>query len=433
MKISVIGAGYVGLVTAVGLAQSSHKVTCVDKDPDKIKKLQLGKIPIFEYGLELKMQKAVSKKLLDFTTDIQSVVHNSEIIFIAVGTPEKSGGAADLRSVKAVIKQIVKLSLESKIIIIKSTVPVGTAEEMNNVVKKNKKPDIQISIVSNPEFLQQGKALEGVLKPDRIVIGAKNQKTQKIIKGLYKSTQTQFILTDNASAELIKYASNSFLATKISFINEMADLCEKTGADIKQVALGMGLDPRINPHFLNAGIGYGGSCFPKDTKALYHIARGVGNRFKLLEAVIEVNQIQKFRFLDKVRAILGRFKNQKIAILGLAFKGDTDDIRESVAVEICKYLLDKQVTLSAFDPQAMLNAKKVLPNINYCTDPYKAARNVDAILVLAEWKDFKKLDFVKLQKVARKPYIFDGRNFLDKNKIKKAGFKYFGVGLQDDF
>lgn len=432
MKISVIGAGYVGLVTVVGLARSSHKVICVDKDINKIKKLRLGKIPIFEHGLEREMHKAASGKSLEFTTDIQSSIRDSEIIFVAVGTPEKSGGAADLRSVRAVIEQIAKSASKNKIVVIKSTVPVGTAREMSKVVQKSKQPNTQISIVSNPEFLQQGKALKGVLKPDRIVIGAENKKTQQIIKNLYKLIKTKFILTDNASAELIKYASNSFLATKISFINEMADLCEKTGADIKQVALGMGLDPRINPHFLNAGIGYGGSCFPKDTKALYHIARDVGNRFKLLKAVIEVNQGQKFRFLEKVKATLGKFKNKKVAVFGLAFKGDTDDIRESVAIEICRYLLDKQVILSAFDPQAMQNAKKVLPSINYCTDPYKAARDVDAILVLAEWEDFNDLNFIKLKKVVRKQYIFDGRNFLDKNKIKKAGFKYFGVGLQDD-
>jgi len=432
MKISVIGAGYVGLVTAVGLARSNHKVICVDKDINKIKKLRLGKVPIFEHGLEQEMHKAVKRKSLGFTADIQSSVRDSEIIFVAVGTPEKSGGAADLRSVRAVIEKIAKSTSKNKTIVIKSTVPVGTAKEMSKVVQKSKQLNTQISIASNPEFLQQGKALKGVLKPDRVVIGAENKKTQKIIKDLYKSVKTKFILTDNASAELIKYASNSFLATKISFINEMADLCEKTGADIKQVALGMGLDPRINPHFLNAGIGYGGSCFPKDTKALYHIARGVGNRFKLLKAVIEVNQAQKFRFLDKVKTALGRFENRKIAVLGLAFKGDTDDIRESVAIEICKYLLDEQVMLSAFDPQAMQNAKKVLPNINYCTDPYKAARNADAILILAEWKDFNDLNFVKLKKVVRKRYIFDGKNFLDKNKIKKAGFKYFGVGLQND-
>ncbi|MFC1656370.1 UDP-glucose dehydrogenase family protein [Patescibacteria group bacterium] len=432
MKISVVGAGYVGLVTAVGLAKSSHKVICVDKDLNKIKKLQLGKIPIFEYGLEDEVKKAITKNLLDFTADIEKAVNSSEIIFIAVGTPEKSGGAADLNSVRSVIENISKLALEDKIIVIKSTVPVGTAEEMIELIRKYQKPNLKITIVSNPEFLQQGKALEGVLKPDRIVIGAKAEKIQNIIKGLYKSIKTEFILTDNASAELIKYASNSFLATKISFINEMADLCEKTGADVKQVAVGMGMDPRINPHFLNAGIGYGGSCFPKDTKALHHIARGVGNRFKLLEAVIEVNQIQKFRFLDKVKTVLKTFKNKNIAVYGLAFKGDTDDIRESVSIEICKYLLDKKVKINAFDPRAMANAKQILPKINYCTDPYKAAKNVDAILVLAEWKEFKNLNFNKLQKMVRKSHLFDGRNFLDKNKIQKAGLKYFGVGLKDD-
>ncbi len=432
MNISVVGAGYVGLVTAVGLAKSGHKVICVDKDLDKIKKLQIGKIPIFEYGLENETKKVIRNKLLEFTTNIDKAVYESDIVFVAVGTPEKSGGAADLKSVRDVIEKISELALKDKIIVIKSTVPVGTASEMMGVVSKNKSKKVNISIVSNPEFLQQGKALEGVLRPDRIVIGTKDKKTQKLFQNLYKSIKTKFIFTDNASAELIKYASNSFLATKISFINEMADLCEKTGADVKQVAIGMGQDPRINPYFLNAGIGYGGSCFPKDTKALYHIARGVGNRFKLLEAVIEVNQIQKFRFLDKVESVLGKFKNQKIAVFGLAFKGDTDDIRESVSIEICRLLLNKNIKINAFDPQAMQNAKRVLPDIKYCADPYIAAKNVDAILVLSEWKEFNSLDFVKLKKVVNKPNLFDGRNFLNKNIINKAGFKYFGVGLQDD-
>jgi len=423
-KIAVFGAGYVGLTTALCLAKFGHKVICVDIDKDKIKKLQQGQLPIFEKGLTKVLKEVFNK--IEFVTNSSEAIKKSEIIFLTVGTPFDYKNGLNLRAIFDVVSQIRDSINGYKIIVNKSTVPVGTAEKIKKIIKQKYKGDF--ALVSNPEFLREGKALEDFLRPERIVIGTDSPKAAKIVANLYQKIKAPLVMVDLRSAEMIKYVSNAFLATKISFINEIANLCEKVGADIDAVKEGIRYDSRIGDKFLNPGIGYGGSCFPKDTHALAVLAGNHGYSFKLLKAVIEVNNKQRRIVLKKAQRILGSLKNKKIAFWGLSFKGGSDDIRESVAIYLIKEFKKQGAEINAYDPLAINNAKKVLSGIIYSKDPYQAVKNSELLVIATEWPEFKKVDFKRIKKLMKKPIIIDGRNLLDKEKMNQLGFFYYGVG-----
>jgi len=427
MKILVIGTGYVGLVTATGLAELGHQVTAVDIDFKKINKLKKGIMPFFEPALKPLVIRNIQKQRLFFNINLKNFLDKSQFIFICVGTPPKRDGSADLKYIKQVVRVIGQNIKESKIIINKSTVPIGTGLIIKKIIKKYFPGEI--NVVSCPEFLREGRAVSDFFHPDRIVIGSDNQKAIELVANLFKKIKTEKLKTTLESAELIKYAANAFLATKISFINEIANLCEKVKADVQIVATGMGLDKRIGPSFLKAGIGYGGSCFPKDIRALKQIAGGNGYHFRLLKAVIEVNYFQRLVILKKIKLIYPRLKNKIVCVLGLAFKDLTDDVRESAAIEIIKKLIKQGAKIQAFDPQAMINAKKVLNyRIKYCQNAYEACKNAQFLIIATEWPQFKKLNWQKIKHLMKNDIILDGRNLLDKQKIEKLGFKYIGVG-----
>jgi UDPglucose 6-dehydrogenase len=428
MKISIIGTGYVGLVAGACFADLGNKVVCVDIDSAKIKSLQNGIMPIFEPGLEEIVKRNVSENRLSFTTNLAEAVKKSEIVFIAVGTPEKEDGSVDMTYVLKAAEEIGKAAAGPLIVVDKSTVPVGTSIQVEQIIRKNTKH--KISVVSNPEFLREGSAINDFFKPDRIVIGSKDENAAKTISELYKPLDTEIIITTPESAELIKYASNSFLATKISFINEIAAICEKVGADVTEVAKGMGLDKRIGKHFLNAGAGYGGSCFPKDVSALKKTAEKLGYKFRILEAVEEVNERQKKLPVKKLKKELPDLKGKKIAVFGLAFKPNTDDMREASSVEIIKSLFSENAEIVAVDPVAENNAKKIFNNmkITFSKDPYMAAENSHAIILVTEWREFLELDYKKISQKMKSKIIIDARNVLDKEKLKSLGFTYIGVG-----
>lgn len=427
MKITIIGTGYVGLVTGVGLAELGHTVYCVDTIKEKIDSLQKGQAPFYEPDLEKLLKKNIKSKRLMFSLSLAEVINKTEFLFICVGTPPQADGSADLSYVYAVAEQIKALARDAKIVVVKSTVPVGTNAKVEAILAKNKQAEF--SVVSCPEFLREGKAIYDFFHSDRLVVGSVNQKSAAAVAGLFKKVKAQKVITTRETAELIKYASNAFLATKISFINEIANLCDKVGANVSEVALGMGLDKRINPYFLNAGIGYGGSCFPKDVKALKQISGGNGYDFKLLKAVIEVNGNQKKIFMEKIKKVLGNLSGKKIALLGLAFKDNTDDIRESAAIDLAKYLVKSGAAVRAYDPQAMANSKKILPKkVFFTASAYEAVKNSEAVIIAAEWPEFIKLDWVKVKSLVKNPIIFDGKNLLDPVKIKKGKFIYYSVG-----
>ena len=427
MQTAVIGTGYVGLVTGACLAKIGHQVICVDIDKKKIENLKQGIIPIFEPGLNKIIKQALKKNKINFTTSLKTVLPKVDAIFIAVGTPSRKDGKADLQYVHAVANEIGKNIKNYKVIINKSTVPVGTAKQVYQIIIKYYKGDFDV--VSNPEFLKEGFAIDDFMKPDRIIIGANSSKAKKIMREIYKPIKAKKVFTTIESAEMIKYASNAFLATKISFINEIANLCEKVNADVNEVSYGMGLDRRIGKHFLNAGIGYGGSCFPKDVNALNQIAGTSGYDFKLLKSVIEVNNKQKYLIIDKLEQILGHLKNKKISILGLAFKNNTDDVRESASIDIIRMLIGIGAKIWAYDPQANENAKTMLNSgVKITKDPYQAIENTDVLIIATEWPEFAKLNFNKIKKLLKKPIIIDGRNLLDSKKISSLGFKYYGIG-----
>ncbi|MEK6973434.1 MAG: UDP-glucose/GDP-mannose dehydrogenase family protein [archaeon] len=430
MKIAVIGTGYVGLVTGTCLSDIGHKVTCIDIDREKITKLNKGISPIYEPGLEKIIKENMKAKRLSFSTDLENAVKENEIIFIAVGTPQDNDGSADLKYVKNVAEDIAKHmhpSDKERIIVIKSTVPVGTAGEIEKIVSE--KSDAKFSVASNPEFLREGTAIYDFMKPDRVVIGAKEKKTAEKMNAIYKKLKCKILNTDNRSAELIKYASNTFLAAKISFINEMANLCDRCGANITNVSAGMGLDKRIGKYFLHAGCGYGGSCFPKDVKALIHIGKQYGLDLKIAKAAEEINEKQKILVVEKAEKELGNLNGKIVALLGLAFKPNTDDIREASSLEIIKELLGKGAIIKAYDPIAEENVKKIYPNIEFCKSAYEALSNSGIMLLVTEWDDFKKLDFKKVKKLMKNPVIIDGRNIYDGKKLRALGFKYFGIGV----
>ncbi|MGC8872739.1 MAG: UDP-glucose dehydrogenase family protein [Caldimicrobium sp.] len=433
MHIAVIGTGYVGLVSGAGLADFGMKVTCVDIDEEKIKKLKKGQIPFYEPGLEELVRKNLKAGRLDFTTDFNRTVKNSLVIFICVGTPSLPDGSADLSQIKDVALKLAETIDDYKVIVTKSTVPVGTNRWIKELIDKNKKVDASVDIISNPEFLREGNAVEDFMHPDRVIIGGESAYAIAIIKDIYRPlylAETPFIITNLETAELIKYASNAFLATKISFINEIANFCEKVGADVTVVAKGMGLDPRIGPKFLNPGPGFGGSCFPKDVKALIKQGRQVSSPFRILEAVIESNERQKLCAISKLEALLGDLKNKTVAVLGLSFKPNTSDVRESPALTVISALLERGAKVKAYDPVAIEEFKRAAQNlpIEYASSPEEAVKEAHAMVILTEWNEFRFLDLAKIKKLMKTPILIDMRNIYEPEVVKKLGFSYSGIG-----
>ena len=429
MDIAVVGTGYVGLVAGTCFADIGHKVFCVDIDKRKIDMLNDGKCPIYEPGLEPLIEKNVKAKRLFFTTDIRKAINETKVIFIAVGTPPKPNGDADLSFVENVAKTVAETATEPKIIVEKSTVPVETGERIAAVLKLYNPHDIAFEVVSNPEFLREGSAVEDFLKPDRLVVGTNSEHAKKAMAEIYAPLNAKILFTDVKSAEIIKHASNSFLATKISFINAISNICENTGADVRLVAEGMGLDARIGKSFLSAGIGYGGFCFPKDVEAFIRIAEKKGYDFRLLREVQEINHHQKMVFVKKIEEQLWNLNGKKICVLGLAFKPNTDDMRFAPSIDIIKKLQEEGAKISVFDPVSMDRAKDELKGIEYCDNAYAAAKDAEALLILTEWKEFLELDFKKIRASMKTPFLFDGRNCLDAGKMRSLGFKYFGIGI----
>uniref|UniRef100_A0A7C4EN69 UDP-glucose 6-dehydrogenase n=1 Tax=Thermodesulfovibrio aggregans TaxID=86166 RepID=A0A7C4EN69_9BACT len=432
MHIGIIGTGYVGLVTGACFAEFGVFVTCVDKDKDKIDKLRQGIIPFYEPGLEDIVKRNINEGRLRFTNRIDEAVDESLVVFIAVGTPPRGDGSANLEYVEEVAKEIAKNMNSYKVIVTKSTVPVGTGFKIKEIIKQNLQSTVNFDIVSNPEFLREGSAVEDFMRPNRVVIGAESEQAVAIMKDLYRPLyliETPFVITDIATAELIKYATNSFLATKISFINEIAELCEVVGANVNTVAKAMGLDGRIGPKFLHAGIGFGGSCLPKDTTALVKMAEEKGVNLGIVKAAIKANQRQRERLTEKIiNSFNGNVEGKIIGILGLSFKPNTDDIREAPSLYIIKSLHERKATLKVYDPAAIHNTKTIFPDIIYSTDAYSVAKDADAIVIVTEWNQFRNLDLEKIKKLMKGNLFFDLRNIYEPEKVKKLGFNYFGVG-----
>ncbi len=428
-NIAVIGVGYVGLVTGAGFADLGNKVCCVDIDETKIKMLNEDKVPIFEPGLQEMIHRNVQAERITFTTDYAVALKDAEFVFIAVGTPEGVDGEADLKYVGQAAKTIAETMKHPLIIINKSTVPVGTGDWVADIIRSNQPEPIDFSVVSNPEFLREGAAIQDFTGPDRIVLGSLNREAANKVAELYLSLRTPIMITDLRTAEMIKYASNAFLATRISFINEIANICEQLGADVKEVATGMGYDKRIGHYFLDAGVGYGGSCFPKDVKALAHMATTHGTHPQLLKAVMDINQYQRIHVVQKLRDVLGRnMKGKVIGLLGLAFKPNTDDMRESPAAEIARALLRENAKVKGYDPAAMGVVGKLIPDLELSKDPYDLAKECDALILMTEWNEFKHLDMQQIKSLMRQPVFIDGRNLYDPNRMQAYGFIYRGVG-----
>ena len=428
MNICVIGTGYVGLVTGAVFSDLGNEVTCVDKIKEKINSLNKGIMPIYEPGLEEMVKRNVVDNRLFFSTDLHGAVEKAEIIFICVGTPPKDNGETDLSFVEDAAKGIAKFINGYKIIVNKSTVPVGTGDFVRKVIERNKTHNTDFDVVSNPEFLREGSAIVDALSPDRIIIGAPTKQVAVKLLELYASIGKPMLITDVYSAEIIKYASNSFLAMKISFINAIADICELTGANITDVTKGVGYDSRIGHEFLNAGLGFGGSCFPKDIQSLVHTAERFSYDFKLLKDVLDINKERVPHFIKLIKVKTGGLKEKVIGVLGLSFKPDTDDMRDAKSVEIINMLLNEGAVIKAYDPVAMENAKKILPNIQYCQNAYEVAEGADALVVITEWREFKLLNMERIKNLMRKPAIFDGRNIYDAERTRKMGFEYYSIG-----
>ncbi len=428
MDISVVGAGHVGLVTGACFADLGHQVVVVDNDAKRIANLQRGVMPYYEPGLEELVARGVRESRLSFTTSIREAVVKSTILFIAVGTPQKATGEADLTYVENVARSIAQHLPGYRLVVEKSTVPVQTGQWVHHTIKTYLKRKHPFDVASNPEFLREGTAIQDFMKPDRVVLGVETKRAADLLTKLYKPLGVPLVLTDIRSAELIKHASNSFLAMKISFINAVAQVCERSGADVQQVADGMGLDPRIGRSFLSAGVGWGGFCFPKDVEAFIKISEQLGYDFELLKAVRNINEQQKRGFAAKIQRALWVVKGKTIGVLGLAFKPNTDDMRYAPAIDIIEYLQGEGARIKAFDPQAMGEAKRLLPRVTLCQDPYEAARGADCLAVLTDWNEFKELDFRRLKKLLRQPLIVDGRNVYDPKRLEALGFRYIGVG-----
>lgn len=431
MNIAVIGTGYVGLVTGTCFAESGNNVICVDNNKDKVEKLKQGIIPIYEPELDALLERNAKQNRVQFTTDLEDAVKKSSIILLALPTPPGEDGSADLSYILGVAEQLGKIITEYKVIVHKSTVPVGTAEKVKAVIKKN--TSVEFDVVSNPEFLREGFAVNDFMKPDRVVIGVGSEKARKVMEELYKPFVRQgnpIYFMDERSAELTKYAANAFLAVKISFMNEIANLCELVGADVDQIRIGIGSDTRIGKRFLFPGIGYGGSCFPKDVKALIKSSKDVNYNFKILNAVEEVNSKQKTIIVPKIEDYFeGNLKGKTFGIWGLAFKPNTDDIREAPAMYVIEELLKKGGKIKAFDPEGMENMKGVFGNkIEFCDNQYDAISGADALVIATEWSVFRAPDFEKMKQLLKTPVIFDGRNLFDLESIQAKGFDYISIG-----
>lgn len=433
MRIAIIGTGYVGLVSGTCFSEFGHQVVCIDKDENKIKALKAGQMPIYETGLEEMVKKNVEEGRLSFTLDLPEALESAEAVFIAVGTPtsRRGDGYADLTYVYEAAKDIAPHLKKYAVIVDKSTVPVGTAREVKRIIKETN-PQADFDVASNPEFLKEGVAIADFMDPDRIVIGVETKKAEEVLGQIYEpltSSGTTLVVTNLETAELIKYASNAFLAVKISYINDMANLCEKVGADVVTLAKGMGLDARIGSKFLQVGPGYGGSCFPKDTLALNKTAQEHGAPLRIVESAIEVNSAQKARMVNKIRKALGGSESGKtISCLGLTFKAETDDMREAQSLTILPALTEKGAKVKAHDPQGIEPAKKMMPELQFCDDPYEACEGADAVIIMTEWNQYKALDLVKLKEKMKGNVFIDLRNIYDPKTLKESGFLYVGVG-----
>ncbi|CAM4322984.1 UDP-glucose/GDP-mannose dehydrogenase family protein [Paenibacillus alkaliterrae] len=432
MRVSVAGTGYVGLVTAVTLAEKGHFVTCVDIDEEKIELMRRGICPIYEPGLEELMIR--NKEKISYTTDYMAAYKRAEVIIVGVGTPEKKDGSANLKYIYEVARQIAHTVERDCLVVIKSTVPVGTNDKIAQMIKENIKNHVVVDVVSNPEFLSQGTAVKDTLYAKRIVIGVETERAGNVMREMYDRFDIPYVMTDRKSAEMIKYASNDFLALKISYINEIANLCEIVGADIEDVAKGMGMDPRIGDRFLNAGIGYGGSCFPKDTKALHWLASFNDYELKTIKAAIEVNENQKIKLVKKARKYFDHFNGLNVAVLGLTFKPETDDLRDAPSIENIPLLLDDGANVRVWDPAGMENFKKRLPSdIIYCESIEEAITNADVCFIFTEWSEIKKFDIHKYSELMKYPLVIDGRNCYELSSAKEAGIVYDSIGRKRVF
>ena len=428
MKITVIGAGYVGLVQSVCLADFGFNVTCIEKNLAKLEELKLGKIPFYEPGLEDLFKKNLENNRLNFTNEYSDNISISDVIFICVGTPPKKNGQSNLNFVDQATKEISKEIKGYTVVVSKSTVPVGTSRRIEKILKK-RKPARMFDVVSNPEFLREGSALEDFMRPDKIVIGCRTFKAEKILKKIYKPLNRPYVITNNETAEIIKYANNSFLATKITFINEIADLCENIGAKVETVAKALGLDGRIGPKFLHPGPGYGGSCFPKDVKSLIYQGNKNSSDLTIIKAVDRANESRIKSLFQKIKKITkNKFNNIQIGLLGISFKPNTDDVRESPGLKLAKDLSRTKAKIKIYDPKGMENAKKELPkSIEFCNNEYEVAENSNLLVIVTEWNEFKSLDLLKIKKLMKKPVILDLRNIYSK-EITKFGFQYYSIG-----
>jgi len=435
MNVCVIGTGYVGLVTGACFAEFGVNVICADKDADKIDALERGEIPIYEPGLEALVKRNTSQGRLAFTTDTAEAVRASLVVFIAVGTPAREDGGTDLSYVEAVAREIGRSLNGYKVIVTKSTVPVGTSQRVREWIGQELAAagsDVKFSVASNPEFLREGAAINDFLRPDRVVIGTGDETAAAILRDLYRPlylNETPFVITNIPTAELTKYAANAFLATKVSFINEVANLCEKIGGDVQAVARGIGLDGRIGKKFLHAGPGFGGSCFPKDTRSAAHFARELGERFRIVEAVIDVNERQRLRMVEKVKqAVGGDLGGTVIAVLGLSFKPETDDMRDAPSVDIIQGLQKGGATVRAFDPVAMPAAARLLRDVEFCEDAYQACQSAHAVVIVTEWNQFRMLELERIRERVARPVVVDLRNVYEPATLTRAGFEYHSVG-----
>jgi UDPglucose 6-dehydrogenase len=435
MRLTVVGAGYVGLTTAVCFAHLGNEVMVVEKLPEKVQVLKEGKVPFYEPGLEEMLKENLSLGRLFFTTDLKEGLDFSDVIFICVGTPQRPDGSADLSQVEEVARETAKLMESYKLLVEKSTVPVNTHKLIKRTVErylKRRGKILEFDVASNPEFLREGSAVRDFLEPDRIVIGVESERARRIMEELYKDFKCPIIFTDPTTAELIKHASNSFLAMKISYINMVADLCEKVGADVRLVAEGMGYDKRIGREFLRAGIGWGGSCFPKDIKAFIKMAKDHGVDFSLLEEVDKINQRRAVQFVEKVKSVLWSLKDKTLAVWGLSFKPNTDDIREAPSLRLVPMLLKEGARLKLYDPKAMENFKKLYPpgkDLDYAPDMYSAVEGASALLIFTEWEEFQRADLNRVKELMELPIIIDGRNIYEPKVVRGLGFEYYGVGV----
>jgi UDPglucose 6-dehydrogenase len=431
MNVCMVGTGYVGLVAGTCLADFGMNVTCVDVDKEKIDRLNSGQSPIYEIGLAELIQRNVKLGRLSFSTDLIAAVDRSLVIFLAVGTPEGSGGRPDLSAIYLAAAQIGSCMTEYKVVAVKSTVPVGTAREIKRIISENQKTRIDFDVVSNPEFLREGAAVNDFLHPDRIILGSDSERALAIMRDVYRPLyllKKPIVTTSNETAELIKYAANTMLALRISFMNEIANLCERVGGDVYDVAVALGMDKRIGPKFLHPGPGYGGSCFPKDVKALANIARDCDYDFQIVRAILAVKERQREIVLEKTRRALGGLDGKTVTLLGLSFKPDTDDIRESPAIYLADAMLKEGAAVNVYDPAAMDESRKVLPRVRYCVDPYTACENSDMVVIVTEWNEFRDLDLAQVKTRMRTPNLYDTRNIYDPERVKSLSFTYLCTG-----